>query len=451
MNPVNSGKEPQPAGEKPGIKDWFLKTAGAVIGGLGIGGAMVVIGSAVLWIRFKEAGLPPIQAVSVQPNHEALVQGAQVTVVFVLIAVLVVVALYISDFREEGEAKGTAGSDEENDPDPSVKRPIMARTKWLLGVPPLLGIIWMVSFTDLGVLWVLALSVLAVALGLACLWVGISESKNFWALAAAVFVAVIVFAGAAGYAIVQEQKFVQAVAILRGENDAGLTGYYVAATDKKIYFANSIGTDGRAAPERKPMQEVALNEAVTYSVGPLESAADATARAQAMLRRLVADRESSTAGASTAGKADLPSWVSRKVAATFTEMAKAHEKADDSLCLMRYLEAGKGAEKGPWWTSCKEAEAIATVDDVRERLALPWRFQKAYDVRVKVEVPTGTALKYVAGDTAPQCGGAPGKPCGHRYPGGGLQYWISEPAALGAVSRECTTADPDEVSEWHAC
>src|SRR4029077_8684972 len=203
--------------------------------------AMVVIGSAVLWVRFKEAGIPAVQAVSVQPEQEALVQGAQVTAFFVLIALAVVVALYISDFREEPKEDGDRSNRRDKEskatsPDPGVKREIETRTKVLLALVPIAGILWVIFGTDVGCWWKLWLSLLAIALTGACLWIGHSESKNFWALTAAVFVAIIVFSGVAEYAIVQSQKYVQAVAILRGSEDAGLTGYYVAATEKKLYF-----------------------------------------------------------------------------------------------------------------------------------------------------------------------------------------------------------------------
>jgi hypothetical protein len=99
----------QGGGDKPDIREWFLKTAATIIGGLGTAGAMVVIGSAVLWVRFREAGIPAVQAVSVQPKQEALVQGAQTTIFFVLAAPAAVVILCISDFREPEKDDGNSG------------------------------------------------------------------------------------------------------------------------------------------------------------------------------------------------------------------------------------------------------------------------------------------------------------------------------------------------------
>jgi len=438
------------------IQAWFLKTAAAIIGGLGTAGAMVVIGSAILWVRFKEVRIPAVQAVSVQPKQEALVQGAQTTIFFVFAAVAVVVVLYISDFRkesEQGEEADRRSNKEKRktDPDPGVKREIEPRTRKLLGLVPIAGIVWVIFWTSLGFWWVVWLSGLAMALWYACSWIGRCESKNFWALAAAVFAAVIVFSGVAEYAIVQSQKFVQAVAILRGKDDTGLTGYYVAVTDKKIYFANAIGVEGAVKPIGKPLQEAVLNDEVTYSVGPLENQEDATLRASTMLKKLISDREGNVGGGLTASHSSLPAWVPSNVAATFGGSVQAHIETPESLCLMRYFGSEGGTAKGPWWTSCKEAEAEVSIEDVRAQFALPRRFQANYDRRARVEVPAKAKLDYVEGDTAPQCGGEGSEPCGYKYPGGGIQYWIVAPDQLGQITEECTTTKSDQDSAWHSC
>lgn len=447
------------------IEAWFLKTAGAIVGGLGTAGAMVVIGSAVLWARFKEAGIPPVQAVSVQPKSEALVQGAQTTIFFVFFAVAVVVALYIFDFPKEEDPKPDAGPEDGRKEkgkkkksekavdsevlDPGAPRRIKRRTKGCIVALPLVGSCWLLS-TSLDFWAVVILSGLAVLLTVACLWIGHRADKNFWALAAAVFASIIVFAGASTYAITQEQKYVQAVAILRGTDDVGLTGYFVAATDSRIYFANSIGIGGAAAPARKPLQSVKVGDDVTYSIGPLESQADATERAKSMVNKLIADREAAGGGRKKT-VASLPGWVSSEVATAFGNSIEVRTKTSGQLCLMRYFYSGGGAEKGPWWTSCAEAERLASIDDVRSRFALPRRFQASYDRRVRVEIPANTKFNYVEGVTAPQCGGVGKAPCGYRYPGGGLQYWIANPEQLEKVGKECTTAEPDEDSNWHPC
>ena len=192
------------------------------------------------------------------------------------------------------------------------------------------------------------------------------------------------------------------------------------------------------------IQKIDLGESVAYSVGPLESVSEAEDTGEAMLAHLTADRNS--------GEASLPAWIPADKEATFVGKIEPKEEApSEGLCLMRYAEKTQKRKKGGFWTSCAEAEAQATIHDARERLALPSRFQKHYEVRVKAKVPGGTKLRYAEGRVAPQCAGEPVQPCGHRYPGGGLQYWIAEPEKLGRITLECTESHTDQLSVWKPC
>jgi hypothetical protein len=434
------------------IREWALKTAGAIVGGLGLAGSMVVIGSAVLWTRFKEAGVPVIQAVSVQPREEALVQGAQTTAIFVLIALAAVAILYVIDAWEleraveEEKAKRQTKAEKERVPDkvPAESHSAGKWTKraiWLLAVG---GVLWTWIWPDLGFGARILLAAIAILLAIACVGMARAESKNIWALAAAVFVSVIVFAAAADYAIVKEQKFIQSVAVLRGKEDTGLTGYYIAANGDKLWVATPIGlASGEIA-----IKKIDLGESVAYSVGPLQSIPDAGRTAEAMLGQLLSERDGLSGGAT----ASLPAWLPADKAATFTgRITTKEEVAGEALCLMRYAAPKQKGKKRAFWTSCAEAEAQKTIEDARERLALPSRFQDGYEVRVKVEVPVGTKLHYAEGATAPQCGGAASEACGRRYPGGGLQYWIEDPTQLGKITLECSSTKVDQESKWEPC
>lgn len=454
------------------VRDWALKTAGAIVGSLGLAGSMVVIGSAVLWIRFKEAGLPAIQAISAQPREEALAQGAQTTIVFVLIALALVAILYVIDAREleathatererrkrekaerKADSLRTQAAEPAAEPPPPAKRPADSHSMgWgpisAIATFALAGILWVALEPDLSFGAEAILAGLAILLAFGCAWMAKAESKNIWALAAAVFVAVIVFSASAGYLIVKEQKFIQAVAVLRGKQDTGLTGFYVTANGDTLYLATPVGSSG-GRQDDVSIKKIDLDksdepESITYSVGPLESIPDAERTAEAMLSQLLEDRDglSGTTGS-------LPSWLPEKKAATFAGKITAKEEVSgEPLCLMRYAATNQKDKKRSFWTSCPEAEAQATIDDARERFALPGRFQKDYKIRVKVEVPVGTKLRYAEGATAPQCGGEPGGACGRRYPGGGLQYWVKKPSQLGEITLECPHALPDQESKW---
>lgn len=454
----NGGAQAQANGadkeKKPGISEWALKTAGTIIGGLGLAGSMVVIGSAVLWIRFKEAGLPAIQAVSVQTRNEALVQGAQTTIFFVLAALAAVAALYVADGKdlkaankdENTDVGAKKKGDSSDTTEPADWHPIRRRALIALLILPVLGILWAWLMTDLSFWAVAGLAAIAVILTVGCVWMGLNDRKNFWALAAAVFVSVLVFAGVAEFLIVKEQKFIQAVAVLRGENDPGLTGFYVTADGHNLYVATPVGAKA-GKPGDVSIQKIELGESATYSVGPLEKIPAAEATSQAMLEQLVADREGQSGG-----EASLPAWIPEDKKATFVGKIEAKEETPSGgLCLMRFAEKTQKEKKGSFWTSCAEAEALTTVNDARERLALPSRFQERYEVRVKVKVPGETKLRYAEGTVAPQCAGEAVQPCGHRYPGGGIQYWILEKEKLGKITVECTKSHNDQVSTWKAC
>jgi hypothetical protein len=421
-----------------GIKAWSLKTAGTIIGLIGLSGSMVLIGSGVLWVRFREAGVPPIQAVSVQSHDEALAQGAQMTIFFVLIALAVVAALYVFDGIDiSSEAK-------KKQADP---HPIGTLTRRGVYVLPILGIAWAFIWPDLTFVQAGALGVLAIVMAAGCLWIGRDGSKNFWALAAAVFVAVIVFSGAAKYVIVKEQKYIQAVAVL-GKEEPGVSGFYVAANGESLYVATAVGPRAGRTGD-KAIQKFTLGEGVSYLVGPLESIPDAEKTSKALLEQLEGERKGDTSDLSAQSP---PSWATDEVLATFGGEVEPHEEVSGKpLCLMRYAGRAQTEVRKPFWTSCAEAEALATIQDARQRLALPIRFQGDYVNRVKVEVPVGEKVRYLEGTVAPQCGGGAAEPCGNRYPGGGLQYWLDEPEAHlspASLSFECTSSNADQQSVW---
>lgn len=127
------------------------------------------------------------------------------------------------------------------------------------------------------------------------------------------------------------------------------------------------------------------------------------------------------------------------------------------LCLMRYGERGFGGSRlsGGWWTSCRIAQGLSTVIDVKEDLALPARFGAVRDARVRAVIPTGTVVTYYEGSVAPQCEHEEDElPCrGHRYKGGGWQYYFPRPTRIAAWIKgvECTRAREDQASRWSPC
>jgi len=274
----------------------------------------------------------------------------------------------------------------------------------------------------------------------------------------AVFLAALVFASTSALLIARQQDFVQAVAVLRGSEDAGLTGVYVAAGEKTLYIARPAPIPTDDGNSKMAMMDIP-REGTLYAVGPLESQAKAKQRARVMLARLVEARERNPAppeaeeATEEGGSTTEPESAGglERVLRAFRPPARIESKAAKGACLIRYGDASSTMMAGSWWTSCKEAEGLKTIAEVRERLALPpGRFQGAYDAKVEATLRAGTDVLVIRGRAAAQCQHETG-PCGRRYPGGGVQYWVAEPQQLSIHGRRCTTAAEDAPSAWESC
>ena len=463
------------SGGGDGIATGIWKAIGATAAGITATGAIVAVGTAVTWIRFNEVGIPATQAISVQPKGEPLALGAQETIIFVAIALVAVLLVYFAD--PEGVIRWIT---------------LVVLASLVVGAAG-----YIVLGTHLSSGSKVALIVLAVTLLAGCVAVGHRTDTHFWPLALAVFVASLIFSAATVILIVKQQKFVQGVVILRGATDAGITGVYVAATDKTIYFAQNVATD-EDQKSRMALLEVP-REGATYAVGPLESRADAALRERLMLEQLISNRErggmapekapkesetdvgakeeeeakegkgknKAKAGDSTGAskKATGTGEASKSEAKTVAEAFGAgaveihRTVARPWNCLVRYASAGSGL-LGQWWTSCETAEKFervrASMFTIRNDLALPSRFQLAYDMQVKAHLHLGAEVTYMTGPIAPQCEHAKPMPCGYRWKGseagtGVEQIYLPEPQIVEGPRRKCTETAIDEMPNWTRC
>lgn len=255
-----------------GLSGIVVKVLGAIAAGIGVTGAVVVVGAAIFWARFEAMGVPPIQAVTALPRTELLVQGGQEMVIFVLIALAATLLIALAD------PKGI----------------ITRGTLFVLG-GLLVGAIAYTLWTTLPWWCVLLLIVLASVLALASIGVGFATKQKLLPLLVGVFIATFFFSASCAFLIVQTQHYAQAIAIQFGpkaEGDKGLTGIYVTVTDKTIFFARPDQDDEGATG----LYEVPRAEATTYAVGPLEPIErDGTKpveeRGTALLERLKEDAE----------------------------------------------------------------------------------------------------------------------------------------------------------------
>jgi hypothetical protein len=277
----------KPAEEKPGgdegrsesgLSGIVVKALGAAAAGIGITGAVVVVGAAIFWARFDAMGVPPVQAVTAIPRTELLVQGGQEMVIFVGVALVATLLIALAD------PKGV----------------ITYGSLGVLGLLLLGATVYaLCSSATLGLAWVLFLVALAAIFGLVSICVGFATGQRLVPVLLSVFILTFAFSATCAFLIVQNQKFGQAIAIRFGLNekgeDKGLTGIYVTATDKTIYFAR---TDLNGAANAG-LYEVPRADATTYAVGPLEpleaesgGESPLEKRAGELLARLKTDAES---------------------------------------------------------------------------------------------------------------------------------------------------------------
>jgi hypothetical protein len=254
-----------------------VKVLGAIATGVGVTGAVVVVGAAIFWARFDAIGVPPVQAVTAIPRTELLVQGAQEMIIFVLIGLGAALLIALADPR------GT----------------ITYGTILVVGLLILGAAAFAIFMTTLSWGWVLGLIGLALLLALASVGIGFATKQRLLPLLASVFIASFVFSASSAFLVVENQKFAQAIAIHFGPNekgvDKGITGVYVTVTEKTIFYARS---DLFKAPAG--LYEVPRGEATTYAVGQLESieedgASPVQKRAKELLIQLKRDAKSLSA------------------------------------------------------------------------------------------------------------------------------------------------------------
>ncbi len=459
-------KEEKKAEGKGEIAADVVKAAGALAAGITATGFVIVVGAALFWFRFDEVGLPATQAVGLLSRNELLVQGAQEVALYLGIALVAIVLVFFSDKKGEIN-RATFG------------------VLFLLAA----GSVFFLLTTGIDFWGGLLLTVVVGFLLIGCIVVGRRTDERFWPLALAVFVATLIFSGAASILIVKEQDYVQAVAVLRGADDVGLAGVYLTTTDETIYVGQVVPPPANEDPADEVRRAIfdVPRAGATYAVGPLEDVPKAELRAEAMLIQLIADRERvrppaasvsapAEADATDAKKSEKKAGTKGKNAAGGGDGAAGNKAAGQPLpietvlkafgsasvtvhdgplkkrlCLVRYADAAKPRLMGPWWTSCEEAKEFDSVGEIREKLALPGRFQAAYDARIKAIVPKGTVITYVEGPTEKQCEHDPPDPCGRVYPGGGLQYYLPQPGKAKVVKKECATTREDESPNWAKC
>jgi hypothetical protein len=276
--------------EASSLTSIVVKVLGAIATGIGVTGAVVVVGAAIFWARFDAIGLPATQAVTAIPRTELLVQGAQEMIIFVLVGLGAALLIVFAD------------------PKGIITRGTLIVLGALVGGAALYAILTALSWG-----WVLGLIGLASILALLAIGIGFATGQRLLPLLVSVFVASFLFSASCAFLIVEQQRYAQAIAIQFGPKakaEKGITGIYITATEKTIFFARS----DLAGADDAGLYEVPRAETTTYAVGRLEPIVEddtspVQESAKALLESLKVDAESFPPPPAAASTKDSPAIV----------------------------------------------------------------------------------------------------------------------------------------------
>lgn len=282
---AEDAKKPEKKEEDPNsLTSIVLAVLGAIATGIGVAGAVTVVGAAIFWARFDALGLPATQAVSAIPKAELLVQGAQEVTIFILIGLTAALLIALAD------PKGL----------------VSHGTVFVLCLLVIAATVYTMT-QNLHLGWVLGLVGLALVLALLCIGIAFTTGQRLLPLLVSVFLASLIFSSSCALVIVEQQEYAQAIAIRFGRDNGGidkeLTGIYVAATDSTIFYAR-IGTflDNKMTVDATGLYEVHRADTTTYAVGPMEptegpgNTDPVEERAKELLKSLNQDGESFVSG-----------------------------------------------------------------------------------------------------------------------------------------------------------
>ena len=242
----------------------------AVAGAITLTGFVSLVGGAVFWTRFEAVGIPYDQAVAVVDPKQSIVIGASTILVFLITAIFAVLFLYALD---------SSGW-------------VSQATLLGLGLLVVAGAVYVVSVQELGVKDWCGLVIGAILLAGICLAVADQTERRFIPFGAAVFVAVLVWGGVLGFLNAQALKQVQAAAVFGGKDVRAARGFYVTATDDKIYlarpFPKRVAHQGDSHFDDKGLFEIERTDATRLAIGPLEDEDVARPESKVLLHKLKA-------------------------------------------------------------------------------------------------------------------------------------------------------------------
>lgn len=249
---------------------WIAKLGAGIVSGLGLAGLMGLIGSAILYQRFEEAGLPATQALAVVPETQRVIEGASQIVVALMIGAIAVAFLFSADRTgriNDWSATALAGL---------LLAGIYYASKAAI---PMEQVVLLASF---------ALVLVGVSIG-----VGKVTGDQFVPFAFAVFASTVVYAGAVAYAKAADDNLVQPAAVLRSADGPGIRGLYVADTDDFVYigvirggFEPLPGVEPRDRDASFPLYRIPRTDLTRLLVGRPRPFDDAVVEAEDLRNQL---------------------------------------------------------------------------------------------------------------------------------------------------------------------
>ncbi len=331
-----------------GVAVGALKSLGTAAG---VATFVAVTGGAITWVRFHSVGIPADQAVAKVPREQLLVIGSVSAVAFLLVGVLAVLAVFVLDEGGIDSRRSRFGlfglatleavavvvlaggldgwikvllamalastgvtsallllDDRFSAPVPETRKavptarkavptagePVQRSLTWPWGILTQAAVV-VVPFVLVALQrnwWVLAAVSTAGLLAVANVGVARATGNRFLWYGVAVFFSVAVFGAVTNAVRTFLEPEAQAVAVLlKSSPPTGITGLYVAETDKRLYLGRVCArpsADEDKPPERQTgrLLWVEREDVLEASIGSLQGLRSAQAQAEQLLTEL---------------------------------------------------------------------------------------------------------------------------------------------------------------------
>jgi hypothetical protein len=249
---------------------WLAKLGAGVVSGLGLAGLVSLVGAAVLFERFKQAGLPATQALNVVPDSQLTIEGASLLIASLLVGAVAVMLLFSLDHG----GQVTRGS-------------LVALALLYIG-----GMIWAIGGADLRVHVLLGLAALGLLLIAGSIGIAKVTGSSFVPFALAIFASTIVWSGALQFAIAADQNFAQPAAVLRSSEGAGIRGLYVGDNDDAIYIGViRAGFEPNNPDDAPPLYRIPREDITRLLVGKPRKFEEAVSASESLRQQLKANEK----------------------------------------------------------------------------------------------------------------------------------------------------------------